>query len=97
MRFETCLGLAVLLLPGLGMSAEYPEKPIRIVTPFPAGSVTDLVARPLAAKLSEVWGINVIVDNRPGAGGNVAAEIVAKSAPDGYTLQIASTGLRARC
>jgi len=73
-------------------AAGYPEKPIRIVTPFPAGSVTDLVARPLAAKLAEAFGTNVIVDNRPGAGGNVAAEIVAKSPPDGYTLQIASTG-----
>ena len=92
MRLKVSLGLVGLLLPGLAMSAEYPEKPIRIVTPFPAGSVTDLVARPLAAKLSETWGANVIVDNRPGAGGNVAAEIVAKSASDGYTLLIGATG-----
>jgi len=88
--FGLALILCVQCLPA--MSAGYPEKPIRIVTPFPAGSVTDLVARPLAAKLTEAWGVNVLVDNRPGAGGNVAAEIVAKSAPDGYTLLIGSTG-----
>ena len=90
MRCLVCLVPLLSCAPVL--AAGYPEKPIRIVTPFPAGSVTDLVARPLAAKLAEALSINVIVDNRPGAGGNVAAEIVAKSAPDGYTLQIASTG-----
>ena len=89
-RVTACL--AIISWCALAAAAGYPEKPIRIVTPFPAGSVTDLVARPLAAKLSEAWGTNVLVDNRPGAGGNVAAEIVAKSPPDGYTLQIASTG-----
>ena len=90
MRCTVCVGM--FLCCALSSAAGYPEKPIRIVTPFPAGSVTDLVARPLATKLTEALGTNVIVDNRPGAGGNVAAEIVAKSAPDGYTLQIASTG-----
>jgi len=50
--------------------AAYPDKPIRIVTPFPAGSVTDIIARPLAAKLTEAWGASVIVDNRGGAGGS---------------------------
>src|SRR5262245_56670568 len=92
MRLRFSLGVVLLVSSALAVAAGYPEKPIRIVTPFPAGSVTDLVARPLAAKLIEALGTNVIVDNRPGAGGNVAAEIVAKSAPDGYTLQIASTG-----
>ena len=72
--------------------AAYPEKPIRIVTPFPAGSVTDIVARPLAAKLSEAWGATVIVDNRSGAGGTLAGDVVAKAAPDGYTLLIGATG-----
>jgi tripartite-type tricarboxylate transporter receptor subunit TctC len=90
MRSVFCVAMLPVCAPAV--AAGYPEKPIRIVTPFPAGSVTDLVARPLAAKLIESLGTNVIVDNRPGAGGNVAAEIVAKSAPDGYTLQIASTG-----
>jgi len=92
MRLGFGLALILLMQSIPAMSAGYPEKPIRIVTPFPAGSVTDLVARPLAAKLAEAWSVNVLVDNRPGAGGNVAAEIVAKSAPDGYTLLIGSTG-----
>ena len=72
--------------------AAYPDKPIRIVTPFPAGSVTDIVARPMAAKLTEAWSVPVIVDNRAGAGGNLAGDTVAKAAPDGYTLFIGATG-----
>ena len=73
-------------------AAGFPDKPIRILTPFSAGSVTDLLARPLAAKLSEAWGQPVIVDNRTGAGGSIAAEIVAKATPDGYTLLVGATG-----
>src|SRR4051794_11832942 len=74
------------------VSAEYPEKPIRIVTPFPAGSVADAVARPIATHLSQTWGQPVVVDNRGGAGGTIAAEIVAKAPPDGYTLLIGANG-----
>ncbi|MCC6531635.1 MAG: tripartite tricarboxylate transporter substrate binding protein [Burkholderiales bacterium] len=92
MRLAFLAGALIAYVPFAAQAAGYPERPIRIVTPFPAGSVTDLVARPLAAKLTDAWGINVIVDNRPGAGGNVAGDIVAKSAPDGYTLMIGSTG-----
>ena len=73
-------------------AAEYPARPLRIVTPFPAGSTTDMVARPLAVKLSEAWGQPVVVDNRAGAGGGIAAEIVAKATPDGYTLMIGANG-----
>ncbi len=65
---------------------------MRILTPFSAGSTTDQVARPLAAKLSEAWGQPVVVDNRTGAGGSIAAEIVAKSNADGHTLLIGATG-----
>jgi tripartite-type tricarboxylate transporter receptor subunit TctC len=86
------LWLVALLLPLACGAATYPEKTVRIVTPFPAGSVTDVIARPIAVRLTEAWGRPVIVDNRPGAGGNVAAELVAKSPPDGYTLLVGSTG-----
>jgi tripartite-type tricarboxylate transporter receptor subunit TctC len=73
-------------------AAEFPRRPLRILTPFSAGSVTDIIARPIATKLSESWGQPVIVDNRAGAGGSIAAEIVAKATPDGHTLLIGATG-----
>src|SRR3954471_24021193 len=91
-RFVASFTAAAALLCSGAFAAEYPEKPIRIVTPFPAGSVADLVARPIATHLTESWGQPVVVDNRGGAGGTIAAEIVAKSAPDGYTLLIGANG-----
>jgi len=80
-----------LILSGIA-AAEYPERPIRILTPFSAGSVTDVIARTIGTSLSEAWGQPVVVDNRAGAGGVLAAEIVAKAPPDGYTLLIGATG-----
>src|SRR6266581_3070123 len=68
----------------------YPNKPVHIVVPFTAGSATDILARSFGQKLSEMWGQPVVVDNRPGAGGTIGAAIVAKSAPDGYTLLVHS-------
>jgi tripartite-type tricarboxylate transporter receptor subunit TctC len=65
--------------------SEFPNKPIKIVVPFPAGGTADVLPRIIGQKLSEKWGQPVIIDNRPGAGGNTGAEIVAKAAPDGYT------------
>ena len=71
--------------------ADYPAKPARIVVPIGAGSSMDIVGRLLAQKLTETWGQTVIVDNRAGAGGNIGSELVAKSAPDGYTILFASS------
>lgn len=76
-----------LMGPGAPVAAAgFPDHPVRIVVPFPAGGSNDVVARFLAMKLYELWGQQVIIDNRAGAGGNIGAEMVARSAPDGYTL-----------
>jgi tripartite-type tricarboxylate transporter receptor subunit TctC len=72
--------------------SDYPNKPIRFVIPFPAGGSTDNIARPLQNELLNTVKWNVIIDNKPGAGGNIGAEIVSKSASDGYTWLMASVG-----
>jgi tripartite-type tricarboxylate transporter receptor subunit TctC len=73
----------------------YPDKPIRIVVPFPAGGIADTFGREIGRKLTEVWGQPVLIDNRTGAGGNIGADIVAKAAPDGYTFVIGNIGTHA--
>ena len=75
---------------GSAIAADYPAKPIRFVVGFPAGGANDLVARVVAAKLSPRLGQQVVVENRSGAGGNISHEFVAKAAPDGYTMGLAS-------
>ena len=74
------------------VAATFPDHPVRIVVPFPAGGSNDVVTRFLGMKLYEVWGQQVIIDNRAGAGGNIGAEMVARSAPDGYTLLLTAPG-----
>ena len=64
----------------------YPAKPVRWIVPYPPGGSTDVIARTAGRKLAEAWGVQVIIDNRPGASGMIGTDIVAKSAPDGYTL-----------
>ncbi|MBB1594441.1 tripartite tricarboxylate transporter substrate-binding protein [Achromobacter sp. UMC46] len=73
-------------------SAEYPERPLRFVVGYPPGGTTDLLARRLAKELGTALGQSIIVENRPGAGGNVGAAAVAKAEPDGYTLGVGSAG-----
>jgi tripartite-type tricarboxylate transporter receptor subunit TctC len=68
----------------------YPNKSVRVIVPFAPGGATDIVARVVAQKLGEMWGQQVVVDNRAGAGGNIGGELAAKSAPDGYTLFMTS-------
>jgi len=74
-------------------AADYPSRVVRIVLPQPAGGGTDVVARAIALKLTEAWGQQVIVDNRPGANGIIGSELAAKSKPDGYTLLYGFTSL----
>jgi len=85
--------LFLALLCGIAAAQNYPTKPIRLILPFPPASPSDLVGRMVAQKLSEQLGENVIPDNRPGAGGNLALAAVARSAPDGYTLTISTPGI----
>jgi len=86
------VAIAWVLAGGVGFAPQpacaqaYPTKPIRLVVPFPPGGSLDVVARAIGQKLTEAWGQPVVIDNRPGAGGNIGADLVAKSAPDGYTI-----------
>lgn len=78
-----------------GLSQAYPSKPVRMIVPFPPGGATDIVARLIAQKLTEAWGVQVIVDNRAGAGGTVGSDIAAKSTPDGYTILMGTSSTHA--
>ena len=96
---KPCAVLMLLLLvtgaPGVATAQDYPARGIRIVLPFAPGGGTDVLARVFAQRLQESMGQSVVVDNRAGAGGNIGAELVAKSAPDGYTLLFTTSAIAA--
>jgi tripartite-type tricarboxylate transporter receptor subunit TctC len=84
--------LLLLLTSNVGLAQAYPAKPVRIIVSFPAGGIADIYARVIGMRVQETWGQPVVVENRTGAGGNIGAEAVAKSAPDGYTLNMSALG-----
>ena len=91
-KLVACLA-AVLVLPIAGHAQIYPDRPVRILVPLTAGGGTDTVARLIARKMSDTTGQPFVIDNRPGAGGNIAFEAVANARPDGHTLLFTSSGL----
>lgn len=84
---------AVLSMPGLAsaQTQDFPNKPVKLIVPYPAGGFPDVISRVVAQKLGERWGGNVLVENRPGANGNLGTASVAKAAPDGYTLLVGNS------
>ena len=84
---------AALAVNGAASAQTYPDRPVRILIAFPAGGTIDTLGRILAQKLGEAWGQNVVIENRPGGGGNIGAAAAAKSAPDGYTLHFGAQTL----
>lgn len=83
--------LAATLMASAAVAAQdFPTKPVRVIVPFSAGGATDIVARVVSQKLTEIWGQTLVVDNRAGAGGNIGADLSAKSLPDGYTVFMTS-------
>src|SRR3970282_2509301 len=88
--FSWMFAVAVLLAVVFPAQAQYPVRPVRVIVPSPPGGGTDTMARVVAPKLSEFLGQQVVAENRGGAGATIGAEIAAKSAPDGYTLMLAT-------
>ena len=83
------------LVPRLALGQPYPSKPVRLICPYAPGGATDITARAIAGELSKSLGQPVIVENRAGAGGNIGAEVAARSAPDGYTILTSISSLHA--
>ena len=99
-RIGTCIITALLALLAAAMSVPvgaqaYPSRPVKLVVPFPPGGSLDITGRLIAQRLSEMWGQAVVVENKPGAGGNIGADFVAKSPPDGYTILLGALSTHA--
>ena len=89
---RACLAAAALALAGSALAQPWPSRPVRLVVNFPPGGAADVIARTVAVPLGESLGQTVLIENRPGAGGNIGADAVAKSTADGYTLLVSSGG-----
>jgi tripartite-type tricarboxylate transporter receptor subunit TctC len=86
------IGALTAMLPAMAQSV-FPSQPIKVIVPYPAGGATDALARMMAQKLGEAWNTSVVIDNKPGAGGTIGNNAVAKAAPDGYTILMAITAI----
>jgi len=94
-RWLVALFLGACVVPLSVAAAEYPDRPVRLVVPFPAGGGADTLARIIMPRVAQALGAPIVIDNKPGAGGNIGAEIVARAAPDGYTLLYGTNGTHA--
>jgi tripartite-type tricarboxylate transporter receptor subunit TctC len=90
-----CLAFLLVCVSCAAVAQTYPARPIRVIIPFPAGSAADIIVRAMEPQMREKLGQSLVIDNRGGAGGNIAAELTAKSAPDGYTIMMATIGTHA--
>lgn len=88
---RAALGLALLLASGMALAQAYPARPIKLIVPFPPGGGTDIIAREVANKVATSEGWTIVIDNKPGSGGNIGVDAAAKASPDGYTLVLGQT------
>lgn len=95
LALSVCVGLSSLVTHGVAQTVTFPSRPITIVVPFPAGGISDVTTRLLAQSASSSLRQPIVVDNRPGGGGQIGADLVKRAAPDGYTLYLASIGSHA--
>src|SRR5881394_137153 len=87
MKSLVCSFFASLVVVSAAFAADaFPNRPVRLIVPYPAGGPNDVLARMVGGKLGEAWGHQVVMDNRPGAGGNLAVEVASRAAGDGYTM-----------
>ena len=94
MRLTALLACLVLAAPLAHAQTDYPSRPVRIIVPFPPGGAADTLARIYGQRMAEDWGKPVVVENRPGAGGVIGTEALAKAAPDGYSLIVVTSATR---